>query len=137
MTAISVNAYRVIAMGELTAVGKTLTGAYACLIGADFVATPDLVAGDLTFITQTGLAVYGPVVWSVAYLNPLGQIAIATPSHAFICGSPLAAPITVYGFALVGTGLTPLYAVERFDQPIAINEPGDGFTLVIEIPYGF
>lgn len=125
---------QVISGGAFGLMADAIAGSFGtpkiALIKSDFAISWPMTAGDLEFATDAGLAIAAPGAWSLLWEIVPGVLATALPSKVFIA-TALAAPIIIYGWALMDAAGTSLLAVHHLDTPVPIETIGDG--LIVQV----
>lgn len=120
---------------DATNLAPAMTANKIALIMEDFAPAETLVAGDLTLANFTGSAgISGAVGAQLTGIDPVtGQqiITIKTPlgGYRWVTTDAVNLPQTIFGFALLKSDLTVLYAVQHLDNPIVLAGAGQEVDL--------
>jgi len=118
-------------------IGATIQTALAVstikLFKNDMVPDVGTVLADFTEADFSGYAAQAVATWGVPYIDQVnGGVSITAPAHQFQAANPTTVPNTVYGYYLEDTGGN-LVQAGRFDAPIDMVQPSDGFVLAVTI----
>ncbi len=106
-------------------------GAFMHLIKSPFSIRPNMDLLDVDLVTEGFLAnkIAVPVEFSLAYDVFSRVYTIEGFTSTFLCyaffSTALTAPVTIYGYSLVGVGDTMLYAVQPFPTPAKFTDVQD------------
>lgn len=107
-------------LNRALAVGGPLVTPTLILIGPRPVKHPgDLLMADIVQPVFVGYAAEAAVEMGDPYPLPAGDAAVDGPAVAFTCTATPAAPVEIWGWALVNAGLTAIHAVFVGEKPLA------------------
>lgn len=112
-----------------------LAEGHLVLFANNLTITPETLLDDLTLATFVGYTAVTAPVWSVAFQDPQGAMAITAPSKTWIATA--ATPVnTIYGWAITDEDDTGLLIASLFPLPIVIDAVGKGVTAQPLFRYG-
>lgn len=132
---VSTYSLQIAGFGAMLADG-TLDNAKLALFSNNLDLSKETVFGDLDIVTQTGMDVFGPIVWIGPFINGAGDVVIVGTSHSFVASGSVADPFTVYGWAILNEDGDTLRYAELLENPVAIEEIGHGLVVTPTIPWG-
>lgn len=110
-----------------------LAAAKQGLSAGDFTPNVATVYGDMTLPTFTGYAVSATIVWGAPLNEPDGSKTSLSPAALFRA-TAVPTPESIYG-GFIGDGVaapaTGILGSYKLDEPFPIQNPGDGFSVVI------
>jgi len=95
--------------------------------------TPSSVLADFTAATFPGYAVVTTTTWSDAYLSQAGRAQITSMIISFTGGAVVSGETILGWYAYREDTPDELAFADYFDDPVFINEPGDGVTFIINL----
>lgn len=104
------------------------------LVTSEFVPSPELAIGDLTYSTVAGMLAKEQVVGGSnrIYNSETGRAGILLSclvgDFTWVCTSAPVSPVTMYGVALVEPGNPDLWGTALFDTPVVISDAGNIVT---------
>lgn len=104
------------------------------LVTSEFVPSPQLAIGDLTYSAVAGMGAKVQTVGGAQRIfdSTTGRsgilLNVSGADFTWVCTSAPVSPVTMYGVALIEPGNPDLWATQLFDVPVVIEDAGNVVT---------
>jgi hypothetical protein len=128
------SAQRLAVLTELISSTNAFASPTAILYQNNVALSARTVPADLTVATYVGYANVVAPAWETPYIDTDGSALVFSTNQTIVCTSN-ATPNTIYGWALLKSDLSKLWAAGAFSTPIGIANPGDAVTFLPALRY--
>lgn len=133
--AISTLAMQLAALAAMKATGQPFNNATLITFSNPVAAVKTVAISDLVESDYDGYAAMAGLLFGVPYIDAGNNALMEAPSVEFVC-TGLTLIESVYGWAVVNAGLTALWMLEVYQNPIPMNVIGRGLIVIPRYQYG-
>jgi len=128
--------YKMEALDATTEVGGIGEDVQVVLFSNVVTLTDATLPADLDLVVVAGMAAQTALTPSAAYDQGDGDIVQPVSTTPFVATSDVGLPITITGWAILNTAGTVVITAENLEEPVPIDQVGDGVDVSAYIPWG-
>ncbi|RPJ87010.1 MAG: hypothetical protein EHM18_03300 [Acidobacteria bacterium] len=91
---------------------------------------------DFDLVVVAGMVAQTTLTPSDGYDTGDGVIEAAVPTVPFVASSLTGLPLTIQGYVILNTAGTAVLSAEEFDDPVPIDQIGDGVSVDARLRWG-